>query len=298
MLNCAETPFIQACLLTEFVMTAQVELEGELHINGQLPLERDLQRMLAKGLNIDLDLAQIVSYGLVAEAPQSTRRQEQDPLVVQYKVWTSGQHSDEMFLAGKPANAIIAELTQLMAHAGNSTLDEITLQVVSRRNPGEVWEEEDRVYVLRSCPKGYLKVNASLNDQMCWPCKADSYSVSDVDGCVGICASRPCTQCPAGADCQPGTARPWFHFVPKPIKIGTRSILWATIKGMSRDHDLGADLFYEVFYDNVTGNTDVGISNGANPHDYVWEYVVECTDESEPCDPNQVPGFYLRSCPR
>ena len=38
--------------------------------------------------------------------------------------------------------------------------------------------------------------------------------------------------------------------------------------------------------------------NIENPEDYVWEYVTKCTAETQPCDPNQVNAFYLRTCPR
>jgi hypothetical protein len=145
-------------------------------------------------------------------------------------------------------------------------------------------------------------VNASLDEQMCQPCDAGSYALSFLQGCGGgVCALRSCSKCPVGVDCQRGTERPWLHFIPKAIKIGTRGIAWATIKGINSDHHVNKAKSFEIQFNIITGAAQLGETqeddDSDNPHDYVWEYVEECTVETEPCEPIQVPVFYLRKCP-
>ena len=95
-----------------------------------------------------------------------------------------------------------------------------------------------------------------------------------------------------------GLNPPWRHFIPKLLKIGPRTIEYATIKAVTAGHNINSTMYYELFYDNYTGDASVVQSHGANPLDYVWEYVVECTDGTQPCEMNQVNAFNLRNCPR
>jgi len=105
-------------------------------------------------------------------------------------------------------------------------------------------------------------------------------------------------------DCARGINPSWMHFVPKLLKIGQRTVQYATIKGVTVKHSINLTAYYELFYDNYTGDASVSGSgfgknlNIENPEDYVWEYVTKCTAETQPCDPNQVNAFYLRTCPR
>ena len=52
---------------------------------------------------------------------------------------------------------------------------------------GEVWEEENGVFMLRKCPPGFLLVNTTIELQECSACPPETYIV---DG------SRACVDCP------------------------------------------------------------------------------------------------------
>jgi hypothetical protein len=146
---------------------------------------------------------------------------------------------------------------------------------------------------------GHLLVNTTIDTQFCFECEIDTYTLDMFSGCVdGVCANRLCSVCPVGVDCFRGSNLPWRHFVPKLLKIGQRTIQYATVKGVTIDHRINRTVYYELFYDNYTGDAALANSDGKNSFDYVWEYVAECTDETEPCDMQQVDAFYLRTCPR
>ena len=54
----------------------------------------------------------------------------------------------------------------------------------------------------RSCGKGSLLVNSSLEEQECVQCPPLSYTLSALDGCdKTVCFPRKCRACPKGADC-------------------------------------------------------------------------------------------------
>ena len=132
---------------------------------------------------------------------------------------------------------------------------------------------------------------------MCSPCSANSYSLNFLDGCVqGNCGIRSCTRCPVGVECQIGTEQPWLHFVPKLLKVGTRSISSSLLKGLSKDHHVGLNRSYVIIYNNLTGDSKALETQDTDAPSYVWEFVIECKGE-EACDPDQVPAFYLRKCP-
>ena len=110
-------------------------------------------------------------------------------------------------------------------------------------------------------------------------------------------ACRPCTKCPTGVDCSSGTEEPWKAFVPKLLKIGDRIIERATIKGITSDFQVDALESYELQFDVYTEEAQLALSATVQASDYVWEWVVECTDENQPCEPHHVPTFFLRQCP-
>jgi hypothetical protein len=72
---------------------------------------------------------------------------------------------------------------------------------------------------------------------------------------------------------------------------------------VTTQHRINETAYYELFYNNYSGFASVSESgfgdnaNVTNPPDYVWEYVVKCTEQTQPCDPSQVNAFYLRKCP-
>jgi len=88
-----------------------------------------------------------------------------------------------------------------------------------------------------------------------------------------------------------------MHFVPKLLKIGDRIVERATIRGITSDFQVDPLESYDVKFDVYTGETQVALSGADQDLDYVWEFLVECTDENQPCEPNHVPAFFLRQCP-
>ena len=68
---------------------------------------------------------------------------------------------------------------------------------------GEVWEEIDSSFLLRSCPPGHQLLNASddgsfdVDAQRCRPCAPNTYIVDQM---------FPCKKCPKGAMCPDGVA--------------------------------------------------------------------------------------------
>ena len=79
------------------------------------------------------------------------------------------------------------------------------------------------------------------------------------------------------------------------LKIGQNYTRWATILGMGVDHKLSLRAKYEIAYDKTTGEAAPGDSEGANPDDYVWEYVETCTAAMQPCRREQVPSLITAS---
>ena len=58
-----------------------------------------------------------------------------------------------------------------------------------------------------------------------------------------------------------------MHFVPKMLKIGRRTIQYVTIKGVIVKHSINVSAYYELFYDNYTGDASVsGSGFGDNPN--------------------------------
>ena len=130
------------------------------------------------------------------------------------------------------------------------------------------------------------------------PCPSRSYTTSYLSGCTDrMCGPRPCTKCPTGVECSSGIEDPWKHFVPKSLKLGSRMIDRAIIKGVTSGFDIDPFQSYEIQYDNNTGDARVAPVRADVASDYVWELAVECTDENQPCEPDQVPTFVLRHCP-
>lgn len=149
----------------------EAELSGTLELSGKLPREQDLQSMIASSLNLDMNLAQIVSYDRARDQmlslSESGRRQIHTPVVLQFKAFPSKANAVSSSMTSLD---ILADLHLMLAQAaGNQTeLLGLSVQVTQTRNPGEVWREEDRVFVIKACPKGHLLVNSSLDEQMCW----------------------------------------------------------------------------------------------------------------------------------
>ena len=72
------------------------------------------------------------------------------------------------------------------------------------------WElTEDGLYKLRSCPRGMLLVNSTVESQRCSPCETQTYTLDYELGCSGgVCGPRKCLPCPMGAQCKDSTFSP------------------------------------------------------------------------------------------
>jgi len=71
---------------------------------------------------------------------------------------------------------------------------------VMKKPKGEVWEEMNGEYHLRSCPRGYILVNTTLQLSKCKECEAGTFSLQATDGCGKFtCDNRRCSPCPTGS---------------------------------------------------------------------------------------------------
>jgi hypothetical protein len=267
--------------------------------------------LLSQAFETDPDLIKVHEYSALADSLEAfspaivkKRRQSLFSYTVKFRIFGDAERLSKMNVdrGGQYLN-VAAALEQFFPNGtlglDNSVENPIYPSLMSTRLPGEVWIEINGVYILVACPRGYLLVNTTVDTQECYECKFSTYTVDMFADCSdSLCGKRDCANCPIGVECRSAFSPPWMHFIPQMLKVGTRSVNWATIKGVTTDHEPSRWAFYEVFYDNATGESSIGQSQGQNPKDYVWEYVVECTDQTQPCDPAQVPGFYLRGCPR
>jgi len=284
----------------------EAEVKGNLDLSGELPSEEDLILIIARSMDVDPKLVAIADYGTLAESLMGARRRSVQKrksskigaYQVKFSVWTTTRkEAEELHAAGGSAFANISHLLSqispdtVLIGAGSDGLE--------ARLPGEDWQQVGFAFMLITCPMGHLLVNASIDSQKCLECEADTYIVDMFQGCAdGMCSSRPCSTCPVGVVCGRGLNPPWRHFVPKLLKIGTRTIEYALIQGLTLEHEINHTMYYELFYNNYSGDASVIKSHGQNPLNYVWEYVVECSEATQPCDKSHVHTYYLRVCPR
>jgi hypothetical protein len=289
----------------------EANVDFTIDLVGILASEDLLTTLFCQAFMTDPDLIKINDYSAVADSLKASRpalvkirRQSLFAYTVQFRLFGDAQRVAEIYAdrADQYAN-VTAALRQLFPN-GTLELDygdtnPIETSTITTRLPGEAWIEIEGIFVLVACPTGYLLVNTTIDTQECYECPMSTYTVDMLADCSNsVCGNRDCATCPIGVECRSASSPPWMHFIPKRLKVGTRSVNWATIKGVTTDHEPSRWTYYEVLYDNATGAPSIRQSQGQNPNDYVWEYVVECTDQTQPCDPAQVPGFYLRGCPR
>jgi hypothetical protein len=168
------------------------------------------------------------------------------------------------------------------------------------RPPGELWEQIEGQYLLRKCAPGYLIVNSTIDTQLCKECEANTFSFDPSTGCDpgGLCENRNCIPCPIGVKCEKGSAQPIKHFVPKSIKVGNRvhPLIVLKMEGFPTR---------KFFCDQITQECtalDASLPKHAQAdmsgdHSYMWEYVVNCNANNQPCDKSHAPAVLLRSCP-
>ena len=136
---------------------AQVELAGQMQLTGELPLESALQSIVAESQGVILTMVEVASYDLLYDKLQSrsTRRQDQIPFLVQYKVWTTMQNAESLLQADDYPSNLVVNISRSLALIGTQTaVLAVDVKIFSIRNPGEIWEEENGVFVIKACPKG------------------------------------------------------------------------------------------------------------------------------------------------
>lgn len=310
--------------------------KGKLELEGALPSEQMLEQIMYVALSADPNLVAIDGYNLVAVEAMQKRRREQQSFEVPFTVWGIEAYLETLRLNWDVACCNISKVLRSSQNNATATARNVALSLhpnappppppppdprtpcvnksstvgtnfvaahflsLTTRPLGEVWEARDGVSFIQACPIGYLLINTTIDSQECFECEEGTYTLDPYVDCEdGVCGNRPCPKCPEGVKCiRPSrTTDKTAHFKPQLVKIGSRIVKWATLKGLSEDIVADLDAFYEIAYDNITGVSSRAYSRGENPMDFVWEYVFECINETQPCDPQQVPNFYLRKCP-
>ena len=116
--------------------------------------------MISSSLRLKFDMTQLVAYELVLESIQSQepRRQGNEPVWVQFKAFATSQQADEVLPGGQLLSSIVHDLSHAMLSSDFETeLIGMQMLIVSRRNAGEIWIEENGVYVIKECPIGILQ---------------------------------------------------------------------------------------------------------------------------------------------
>jgi hypothetical protein len=155
---------------------------------------------------------------------------------------------------------------------------------ISTEAKGEVWEFKEGVYILRSCPRGFLLINTTLETQECKECEAGTFSFYSEHGCkvaaasgsgwIGGCDSRACITCADGATCSRGSTASWKHFVPKALQLGGIVLQWITIVWPMETIKLFCNQNMSCTPDaNQHQSSAEELNNQANFH--VWEYQLE-----------------------
>jgi len=214
---------------------------GELELSGPLPSEARLKELLILAFGIDPDLVKIEDYASLADSRQAARRTQAtrralslSAYTVKYRLFGDAATAQE--LVANPAGQL-ANLTKALQQIfPNGTLSLVRggATEMTTRLPGEVWLEIDGIFTLMACPMGYLLVNTTVDTQECHECGLSSFTLDMFADCsAGVCGKRTCAKCPIGVECRPASNPPWMHFIPKMLKVGTRTIEWATIKGVA-----------------------------------------------------------------
>jgi len=79
----------------------------------------------------------------------------------------------------------------------SAKIEMVGVDDLMKKPKGEVWEEMNGEYHLRSCPRGYILMNTTLQLSRCKECEAGTFSVQATDGCgTFTCDNRGCSPCP------------------------------------------------------------------------------------------------------
>jgi hypothetical protein len=249
-------------------------IEGSLLIDGDISDMDAIVRALAASLGVDPSM-------IVLGDVSKVRRGQ---LKIAFKIFADESTAKE--ISQSMGGGFMESLTANLAKAGvNATITPDFKQVTKEKNrEGEFWSLQDGVYVLKSCPVGFLLLNSTIETQTCKECEDGKYATSSDYGCdatTKFCDSRECVPCANGATCGRGSSPVWQHFVPKALLLGNTVLPWVTLitGGMRRV------LFCEQ--ETKTCTPPLGEVKGmdAAQDDHVWEF-----DEL-------LQSFVLKVCP-
>jgi hypothetical protein len=271
----------QACPMTATcpnrgppVFEKAAAIEGSLSIVGDSSDVDDIVRSLAASLGVE---ASIIVLGDVSEA----RRGQ---LKLFFQIFADESTAEEILR--RMDDGFMKTFTANLAEAGiNATITPDLKPVTKeKKREGEVWKLENRKYVLKSCPVGFLLINSTIETQTCKECETGTYAISYDYGCdakAKLCESRACLPCANGATCNRGSSPLWEHFLPKPLLLGSTVLPWVTvITGGTR-----RVLFCEQ-EDKACAPPLPGVKGmEAAQEDHVWEF-----DKT-------LLSFVLKSCP-
>jgi len=299
--KCYNCPPNARCPMRGRPVFPAAELQGEVLLKGPLPAQEVLIQLLAQTLGQEEDLVTLIDYDTLVESASAARRKKRrqnEAVTVIFRSFAFTEAEADDMLAGDACSTGFSDASERLASllGSNSTQFSAACLGVKTKLVGEDWEEFEGVFRIKACPLGYLLVNATIDSQACIECAGGSYTLGAVVGCADeMCPARTCKKCPLGVNCEQGSSLAWKHFVPSALKIGQNYTRWATILGMGVDHKLSLRAKYEIAYDKTTGEAAPGDSEGANPDDYVWEYVETCTAAMQPCRREQVPSLITAS---
>ena len=270
--TCQACPMTATCPKRGPPVFKEAAIEGSLSIAGDIDDMDAILESLAATLGVDPSM---IVLGDVSEA----RRGQ---LEISFQIF-----ADESFVEAISQNmgdGLMESLASNLAKAGvNATISPSFKPVnKEKKREGEVWKLEDGVYILKSCPMGFLLINSTIATQTCKECEPGTYVISYEYGCgATVCDSRACLPCANGATCYKGSSEVWQHFVPKALELGGTVLPWVTVITGGTRRILFCDQDSKVCAPPLPG------TNGMESmqEDHVWEF-----------DEDQL-AYVLKSCP-
>ena len=269
---CQACPMTATCPKRGLPVFTQAAIEGSLSIDGDISNMDAIVRSLAAALGVDQSM---IVLGDVAKA---RRGQYQ----ISFQIFADESLAEA--ISQNMGNSFMDSFTANLAKEGvTATITPVFKPVnKEKKREGEVWEVEDGVYVLKSCPVGFLLFNSTIETQTCKECETGTYAISYDYGCDSqLCDSRPCLPCANGATCKRGSSPVWEHFVPKPLLLGSTILPWVTVITGGTRRVLFCDQENRTCAPLLAGQKGLD----AAQEDHVWEF-----DESKL-------AFVLKSCP-
>jgi len=258
-------------------------LSGKLVIDGD---RKDIDAIVASfavALGLDPSL-------LVVRPDTAVQSKRRENLEIQFDIYADEKQLQALSQKMLDPNVASAMATSLAAQNIVARVTPVPSAVtIADKREGEVWELKGGVYILRSCPRGFLLINTTLETQECKECEAGTFSVASENGCrvadasgsgwIGGCDNRACITCADGATCSRGRTSSWKHFVPKALQLGGTVLQWINIILSTETITLSCDQSM-----NCTPSTNQN-EDLQNQADHVWEYQLEKQN------------FILRHCP-